>query len=295
MKKVLVTGGTGALGRAVIAHLRQMKTLEIYTTSTKNIISDNIDLTVLPCDIRNSEQLSAACDTVNPDLILHLAAIFTNDLIEAYKTNVAPALHILEHVHRREMKTRVLLIGSAAEYGIVNPEENPIHEERALCPVSAYGTSKAWQTQLLGLYANRGVDVLCARIFNLFGPGISETLFAGRILKQISAIKQKQKNLIEVGALTAIRDYISTEIAARQLLTIAEHGISGHVYHIGSGEPISMRDFLIHHLKLNGLDPALIREASANSNRSGYDVPIIYANMRKTRKLESGVLSLCQN
>jgi nucleoside-diphosphate-sugar epimerase len=293
MKRVLVTGGTGALGRAVIAHLRDTKAYDIFTTSARMTANDNIDLTVLPCDVRHPEQLKNACDAASPSLILHLAAAFTDDLSEAYRINVAPASHLLEHVYKREMKTRVILIGSAAEYGMVKREENPIREDHVLSPVSVYGTSKAWQTQLLDLYKNRGVDVICSRIFNLYGPGISERLFAGRIFNQMNAVKREQKDSIDVGALTAIRDYISTDAAAQQLLIIAEHGISGHVYHIGSGEPITMRDFLIHQLKLNGLSPALIREEPANSNRSGYDVPMIYANMQKTRKLEDYVL--CQS
>jgi GDP-4-dehydro-6-deoxy-D-mannose reductase len=138
----------------------------------------------------------------------------------------------------------------------------------------------------MGLYASRGSDVICARIFNLFGPGISEKLLAGRIQNQINAVKLEKKSSITVGPLTAIRDYVSTNEAARQLLIIAAHGISGNIYHIGSGQPITMRDFLIHQLKVNGLSSALIDEAPSHSNHSGYDVPMIFANMQKTRNLE---------
>ncbi|MFT4059636.1 MAG: NAD-dependent epimerase/dehydratase family protein [Legionella sp.] len=291
MKRVLITGGTGALGQAVIEHLQSLQTYQIFITRSKMESSINDQISVYPCDFRNLDQLTTAFDLARPDLILHLGAAFTEDLFQAHQINVAPAAHLLDLVYQKKSSARVILIGSAAEYGIVKPEENPINEEHVLCPVSVYGLSKAWQTQLVGLYAGRGIDVLCLRIFNLFGPGISERLFAGRIQGQINKIKIKQKSSIEIGSLTAIRDYISTTEAARQLMMIASYGVSGNIYHIGSGQPVSMHDFLLEQLKLHGLPSSLICAAPEHSNRCGYDVPIIFADMQKTRNLEKNLRS----
>lgn len=291
MKRVLITGGSGALGQAVIEHIKQLHTYQIYMTSSRSDLNHD-KIMVKQCDLRNAEQLQAALNWAQPDLILHLAARFIDDLSEAYSINVAPASGLLQFIYEQKTKTRVVLIGSAAEYGAVQPDENPINEMHTLFPVSVYGVTKAWQTQLLGLYANRGVDVICARIFNLFGPGISDKLFAGRMQKQIAAIKSNQQAKIEVGSLNAIRDYISTQAAARQLLTIAEYGDSGNIYHIGSGQAISMREFLIEQLKLHGLSSSIIHEAPAHSNRHGYDVPVIFADMHKTNQLEKQKLGI---
>lgn len=290
MKRVLITGGSGALGQAVIYLLKRLQTYQIFVTSSRIYSNLHNQISISLCDFRDLKQLTAAFNLARPDLILHLGATFTEDLSEAYAVNVAPAAHLLELVHTSKSRTRVVLIGSAAEYGVVKPEENPLNEEHALCPVSTYGVSKAWQTQLVGLYANRGIDVICLRIFNLFGAGISQKLFAGRIQNEINAVKLEQKSTIDVGCLDAIRDYISTDEAARQLIMIAERGISGNIYHIGSGQPITMRDFLVAQLKLHGLSASLIREAPVNSNRSGYDVPMIFASMQKTQHLEQQVL-----
>ena len=182
-------------------------------------------------------------------------------------------------------RTRVVLIGSAAEYGPVRPEENPIPESRFLNPVSVYGLSKAWQSQLLALYAGRGVDVLCARVFNLYGPGVSEGLFAGRLQRRIEDILAGRQTLVEVGPLSAIRDYLSTAEAARLLLMIAELGLAGEVYHLASGVPVAMEEFLRRQLILHGLDQSIVRTAADFSNHRGYDVPMIYADMRKTKAL----------
>ena len=91
--------------------------------------------------------------------------------------------------------------------------------------------------------------------------------------------------MIEIGSLTAIRDYISTGDAATQLLAIATHGRSGEIYHVASGEPVSMREMLMRQLEKFKLDPSIVRESSGLSNHTGYDVPVIFADMTKTKQL----------
>jgi len=283
MTSVLVTGATGPLGRAVIT---QMQGLGGYNIIAAVRHADNQAELTIPCDVRDRAQLEFAMEQANPELVLHLAATTSaSDLDEAYKTNVAPAQHILEFVVSRRLATRVVLIGSAAEYGIVLPEENPVPETRLLRPVSLYGVSKAWQTHLVGLYQSRGVDVLCARIFNLWGPGISDSLFAGRLQNQIKQVLAKHKAEIELGLLAAVRDYVSVDEAAAQLVSIATSGNSGEVYHVASGKPVTMRELTMRALSAHGLDFSIVREASNLSNRTGYDVPVIYADMNKTSSL----------
>lgn len=280
MKTVLVTGATGALGKAVIAHLRKGGNYRVVATSRHCDGECSFQL-----DVRNHEQLAATISRTKLDLILHLAATFATDFDEAYAVNVEAARHLLDAVQKSELSIRVLLVGSAAEYGVVRPEENPIREDRVLNPVSIYGLSKAWQTQLAGLYASRGMDVVVARVFNLDGNKITERLFIGRLQKQMEDVLAGRKSEIELGPLSATRDYLTTDEAADQILAIAEHGQSGRVYHVASGIPVTMRDVLIRHLTINKLDASIVRESAALSNRTGYDVPVIYADVTNTMQL----------
>jgi nucleoside-diphosphate-sugar epimerase len=279
--RVLLTGAAGALGRRVVDLMNSRGDYRLVCTSRSlHPPGDG-----LRCDVRDASQLYAALESAAPDLVLHLAGAFSGDLDEMYAVNVLPARRILEHVSHASPKTRVVLIGSAAEYGVVRPEENPVREDRVLAPVSTYGVSKAWQTQLLGHYAGRGVNVVCARIFNLFGDGVSSSLFSGRLQRQIAELQAKSRAVIEVGSLTAVRDYVSTDAAADQLLVIAERGATGEIYHVASGIPVTMRDLMLKQLALHGVDPSLVRESPDLSNRVGYDVPVIYADMTKARVL----------
>jgi GDP-4-dehydro-6-deoxy-D-mannose reductase len=69
--------------------------------------------------------------------------------------------------------------------------------------------------------------VVVARVFNLDGIGIKERLFVGRLQKQIEEVLAGKKSVIELGSLSATRDYVSTDEAAKQLLAIAEQGFLG--------------------------------------------------------------------
>jgi nucleoside-diphosphate-sugar epimerase len=91
--------------------------------------------------------------------------------------------------------------------------------------------------------------------------------------------------VIELGSLSATRDYVTTDEAAEQLLAIAEHAASGRVYHVASGIPITMRELLNRYLIINQLDASIVRESAALTNRTGYDVPAIYAHMTNTMRL----------
>jgi nucleoside-diphosphate-sugar epimerase len=280
MKTVLVTGASGALGQAVIVRLQEIGQYHVNTTSRN---SDNEKSLAL--DVCDTEQFAEVITRIKPDLLLHLAATFVNDFNQAYAVNVEATRHLLEAVKKSGLNTRILLVGSAAEYGMVKPEENPIREDRFLHPVSNYGLSKAWQTQLAGFYACQGLNVVVARVFNLNGKGLSERLFIGRLQKQIEEVLLGKKSVIEIGSLSATRDYISTDEAAEQILAVAEHGDSGQVYHVASGIPVTMRELLNRYLSLNKLDASIVQEADALSNRSGYDVPVIYADVTKTMQL----------
>ena len=279
MTTVLVTGAMGALGKAVTEYLNKKDGYKVVTTGRSGNDTD------FQLDITDIIKLTKIIDQVRPNLIIQLAATFTHDFDDAYAVNVQANRELLELIQRTCSDTRVLLIGSAAEYGVIEVDDNPVSEEHALNPVSVYGLTKVWQTQLAGFYSMHGVDVVVARVFNLKGKGLSEKLFVGRLQKQIDAVLSGEQSVIELGPLSATRDYISTEDAVLQLFDIAEFGESGHVYHVASGKPVVMRELLKATLREYDLDVSIVHEADEKSNHSGYDVPVIYADIKRTSQL----------
>ena len=286
MKTVLITGSQGALGSAVIAHLKQMGNYRVVATGRQPVVGcQQSDQSYIQLDVRDREQMFSIIQSTQPSLVLHLAATFINNFEEAYAIHVDATRHLLEAVQLSGSRTRVLLVGSAAEYGIVRAEENPIDEDRFQNPVSIYGLTKAWQTQLARFYAILGVDVVVARIFNLDGPGLSDRLFIGRLQKQISEVLAGRRSNISLGSLDAIRDYVSTDEAAYQMLAIAEHGEVGRTYHVASGVPVMMREIFLRQLAFNNLDVSILQESLELSSHTGYSVPVIFANITRTLEL----------
>ena len=277
-RRVLLTGSTGALGQVLASRLRANPADFTVFAPGRGERDDSLDL-------RDGDQIARTIERTRPDLIMHLEATFSNEFDEAYAVNVAATRYMLEAVEAASQPVRVVLIGSAAEYGPVAEGENPIGEEHVLLPVSIYGMTKAWQTELAYLHASRGANVVVARLFNLTGPHLSERLFVGRLHKQINEFRRGERARIEVGPLSAVRDYIPIDDAVTQLLAIADFGEAGKVYHVASGQPITMRELIVRELSAHGLNESIVVEGAGLTNRRGYDVPSIYADIGRTAAL----------
>jgi GDP-4-dehydro-6-deoxy-D-mannose reductase len=214
-----------------------------------------------------------------------LAGTFTNEYQADFRSNVDSTRHLLEAVRQDSGPVRVLLIGSAAEYGCVRNEDNPLRDEQPLAPVSLYGWTKACQTLLMGYYHRvHALDVVMARLFNLSGEGASNRLLVGRLQEQLDQLLAGKIAEITVGALDAVRDYLPVEEAARQLERIMLSGLSGQVYHVASGVPVRMRDLLGQLLKARGLSSNCVRETPRPA-LDKIDAPFVYADVTKTSRL----------
>ena len=280
---ILVTGSAGGFGRLFSKWVQTRFTEDVVFSGRAPGSSKQY----IQCDLQIKEEIRAIIQRIRPRLIFHLAGSFSNSYESDLAVNSHSAKHIFDTLLEGNIAARVVLFGSAAEYGVVESEENPIHEDHVLRPVSIYGLTKAYQTQLAYCYARaHGIDVVVARMFNLLLPGLSDRLFVGRVERMITRVQQGSLDIIEVGNLEGVRDYVTGEEAIRQVDLIADKGRSGEVYHVGSGRPLKMRDLLEALLRDASLDWSIVRSTEGCGTRTGYDVPMIYANMTKTNALD---------
>ena len=280
---VLVTGASGSFGRVVCAQLEAAGGGTVWRVDRP----PGGEGRYRSCDLTREEEVRRLLREVHPSLIFHLAGTFSNTFDQDLAVNALSAKHLLDAIAEEKITSRVVLVGSAAEYGLVSPDENPIREDRVLRPVSVYGVTKSFQTQLACYYAHaRQADVVVARLFNLLAPGISERLFVGRVQHQIALLLRGETRQIAVGNLEAQRDYVDVESAAAQLRLIAARGCAGEVYHVASGVPVTMRALLERMLTEAGLDFSVVSVNREIGGRTGYDVPVIYADMTKTNTLK---------
>lgn len=282
-KRILVTGSDGFIGKALVRLLSNDPSVDLYRLSRRPASDAN----TIGCDLLDASAVTdvlGRCPEFNQ--IYHLVGSFVNDYEVAYAANVLAAKNILNALAGMKARTRVLFTGSAAEYGIVNPEDNPIPEEHPLRPISIYGFTKMIQTQLADFYSRtHDIDTVVARVFNLVGSDMSDKLFPGRVQKQIGEYKRGELQKITVGNLAAIRDYLDIEDAVKNLKTIMEYGERGGVYNVGSGAGMTIKDLLERLLREAGLDMSIVESIVMERQGRG-DVPKIYADIMKLRALE---------
>ena len=280
--KTLITGAAGFSGRHLSAWLEQQGDGIIYASDIHEQIGSNWHCGDLG-DFAFVEQLLTS---IRPEQIYHLAGSFSNDYRLDYRSNVESTRNIFEVIRQLALRCRVLLIGTAAEYGLIASEDNPISEEYPLRPVSIYGLTKSWQTQLMQFYWRRyRLDLVMARTFNLIGAGISPRLFIGKLHQQIADYRSHKITAISLGNLAGKRDYLPIAAAVRHYYQIMNHGRSGEIYNVGSGRSLAMRELLDQILAENGLADAAVTTSATRDNE--FDVADIYADINRLTHLYS--------
>ena len=278
--RIVVTGASGFSGHYLISHLRQSSSDEIVCTARRAPASAEC----IACDLQDGNAIDALMDKIRPARVYHLAGTFSNDYEIDYRANVLSTRNLLQAILKKNFECRILLLGSAAEYGAIRLDENPINEEQPLRPVSAYGLSKVFQTYMMKFFfVAHKMDVVMARPFNLLGPGMSEKLFVGHVERQIELYKAGKIERISVGNLDHRRDYIRVEKAIEAYVRIMQRGKSGEIYNVGSGQSILLRDLLGQILEQHGIAKASINEGSRQAET--FDVAEIFADTRKLNSL----------
>src|SRR4051794_30221325 len=116
--RVVVTGAGGFSGRHLVEYLKQDASRQIYCTS----LTQRTDNCCRSCDLTDPTATKQLIEDLAPDQIYHLAGINSNEYEAAYRANVLTTRNLLEAIAAVKSKCRVLLVGSSAEYGLVEAE-----------------------------------------------------------------------------------------------------------------------------------------------------------------------------
>jgi len=165
----------------------------------------------------------------------------TDDPWQHYNLHVLGTLGILSAVARHTPDARVLLVGSAAEYGMVSSEDLPIREDHPAKPLTPFAASKLSQTRLAEAWCREHkLRVATVRPFNLLGPGLPECYFAAAVARRLLRLRSTvSPGPFPVANLTATRDFVDVRDAARAIAAILERANLNHremeIYNIASG------------------------------------------------------------
>lgn len=283
MKKALVTGISGFAG-SFLAELLLEQGYEVHGThisdDVKNLdhIKDKLHLHKL--NLLDKSDVEKYVLSVSPDVIFHLAALTSpaesfKEPEKVFTNNIAAQIHLLETVRQNSISPRILIIGSAEEYGMISPDDLPINEKTELRPGSPYAVSKIAQDFLaLQYFLSYGMDIVRVRPFNHIGPRQAPAFVVASFAKQIVEIENSKATKIQVGNLDAKRDFTDVRDMVKAYLLLSEKGQSGEVYNVGSGKSYRIGDILDMLSSLSTakieieVDPARLRPSDTPDIRS---------------------------
>jgi GDP-4-dehydro-6-deoxy-D-mannose reductase len=250
-RRVLVTGAAGFVGSHLIDHLATTPDLAVTALVRRSADAGSSSVATFVGDLTEADFATTVVREVVPDVVFHLAAQPSvadswRDPAGTLVNNLLAQVKILEAVAEWAPRARVVIAGSAEEYGRVRAEDLPLSESAELRPESPYAVSKVAQ-DFLGLqyFLGRQLDVVRVRTFNLFGPRQSERFAVGSFAKQIAEAEAGvTPPVVAVGNLVARRDFTDARDAVRAYWLLAEHGRGGEVYNVGGGGVRSVGDIL---------------------------------------------------
>jgi len=281
-KRLLVLGSEGFIGKKFIEFQKALDFphKNLFMVDIREIKKQNY----FKCNASNYENLNKIIQKIVPDEIYNFSGSFSNVFEIDYMNNVMVSKNIFDSlIQNKQTDCKVLINGSAAEYGFIKESSSPVKEDSSLNPVSFYGLSKVYQTFLAKTYFLRdNVNVFVTRPFNIIGYGVSNKLFIGRLISEIEQhIKSRKK--ITLGNLDSERDYIDIDDLLKAYKLIMERGTPGEVYNIGSGKSIKMLDLLRIFLEVFNIDFKDV-ELSKDFVRR-FNVPKIVGDISKLKEL----------
>lgn len=246
LERVLVTGGTGFIGRHLVRALLARDPAVAVTTASRGPAGPAADPRCrhVVADVADLPALERAAQGV--DTIFHLAALAAvPDILEdptaGFVTNVTGTFHVLEAARRRGV-ARLVFVSSGRVVG--DAAGSPVLESAALAPKEPYGAQKAAGEVFCHAYARSyGLATVVVRPFVVYGPG-QRTRPGSRagVIPRFASQVLSGEPVTVVGDGRQRSDFVHVRDLVEALLRAAvADGAPGEVFHVGSGRPTSIR------------------------------------------------------
>jgi len=275
--RVLITGVSGFVGFRLAHHLAVQGHAVAGTYLRDRPALPGVELFDL--DLHDEALLEETVRRVEPEVVIHLAGLSHvgeswSRPADYFRVNVLGSENLLRAV----AGTRLIAASSAEVYGIVPEAQQPITESRLVAPQSPYALTKAAMERLV-----LSAGGLVVRSFNIVGPGQAPNFALPTFSRQLAAMSAgEQDPVLEVGNLTARRDFVHVDDAVDAFEVLLRRGESGSCYNLGSGVAYSIGEVLDRLIRVSGVeteieeDPARCRPV---------DLPLLQANNGRLAEL----------
>lgn len=231
-ERVLVTGASGFLGRALLPPLVAAG-CEVHATSRQ--LSQVPDVTWHAADLLRGEGEPLVA-RLRPTTLIHCAWYVEHGRFWTAPENAdwVTASLSLARAFAAAGGRRFVGIGSCAEYAVEPADTMPWPETRRIAPATPYGQAKA--ACAAGLAAIPDLSTTWARLFLLFGPGEHPDRLVPSIIRALLAGQEAP-----VASGRPVRDIVSTGYAGRAIAALALSPVTGPV-NIGAGQGMAIGD-----------------------------------------------------
>ncbi|WP_435624059.1 GDP-mannose 4,6-dehydratase [Flagellimonas sp.] len=232
---VLITGIDGFTGNHLESFLLGHG-FEVYGTTFSKPQKKNH----LQCNILDFERLKEIISSVNPDYVIHLAAISfvaSQEITRMYETNIIGTTNVLEALLELKIPVKkVVVASSAAVYGNVG---EVLSEEMCPKPINHYGNSKLGMENMTANYFN-SLDIIITRPFNYTGLGQESNFLVPKIVEHF----KERKKTIALGNLNTFREYNDVNFLVESYCKLLSSDFRSGAVNISSGETYSIANIL---------------------------------------------------
>jgi len=287
--KILVTGGAGFIGSHLVDKLLEegieVTVIDNLSTGRRENITHNQnrkEFHFIKGDIKNAALVKETVKDM--DAVFHEAAMVSvprslKNPILTNKVNVTGTLNLLEACRNSNVK-KFIHASSSAVYG--EPQTLPLHEKLPPQPVSPYAASKLAAENYVKIYHEvYGLNTVCLRYFNVYGPRQTYTPYSSVIITFINRLLKNEPPIIH-GDGEQTRDFIHIkDVVQANLLALKKKNATGEIFNIATGKQTTINQLA-----------AMLQQIMNKTNlkpvhtdpRPG-DIRHSYADITKARKI----------
>lgn len=279
-KKIFITGANGLLGQKLVEQLIQKGEFEVIASGKGPSRLGGSGFKYVSLDISDSDQVNQVIGEIQPEVILHGAAITNVDTCElnkeaCYEVNVKATEYLVLAGER--VKSHFIYVSTDF---IFSGETGPLDETAIPAPVNYYGETKLESERFVMKHSSKWAIARTVLVY-----GIANDLSRSNIILWV-------KSSLEAGnEIQVVDDQFRTPTLAEDLATgcilIAEQSAKG-IFHISGSDFLSPYQMAIMTADFFGLDKTLIKRADSSTFTQPAKRPLITGFIIEKARKELG-------